>query len=89
MIDALDTALSFGVSARAIEATFDHFEADALAQTVVPNPRDTSAFLGFVNAWVELATVLNEPSRSMGQPDFYPLFCQPPQCASCTLFTAL
>jgi len=72
MIDALDTAVSFGVSARAIEATFDHFEADALAQTAPPNAADASAFLGFVNAWVELATVLNELSRSMGQPDFYP-----------------
>jgi hypothetical protein len=72
MIDALDTALSFGVGARAIESTFEHFDAQALS---IPSTPATSAaataFLAFVNAWVELATALNELSRSMGQPDFY------------------
>ena len=36
-----------------------------------------TAFLSFVNAWIELAGMLNELSRSMGQPDFYP-FVLPP-----------
>jgi hypothetical protein len=30
------------------------------------------AFLGLVNGWMELTGVLNELSRSMGVPDFYP-----------------
>ena len=29
-------------------------------------------FLDFLNTWVRLTSVLNELSRSMGQPDFYP-----------------
>jgi hypothetical protein len=70
MIDALDTALSFGVSARAIEATFEPFPREALAAGAGKPGAD--AFLVFVNAWVELATALNELSRSMGQPEFYP-----------------
>jgi hypothetical protein len=35
-----------------------------------------AAFLSFVNAWIELAGMLNELSRSMGQPDFYPSCCR-------------
>ena len=37
-----------------------------------------SNFLAFVNAWVELTSVLNELSRSMGQPDFYPFVLSGP-----------
>jgi hypothetical protein len=29
-------------------------------------------FLDFLNGWVRLTNVLNELSRSMGQPDYYP-----------------
>ena len=29
-------------------------------------------FLAFLNHWTRLTTMLNEMSRSMGQPDFYP-----------------
>ena len=29
-------------------------------------------FLDFINGWVLLTNVLNELSRSMGQPDYYP-----------------
>ncbi len=32
----------------------------------------------FLNAWFELAYVLNELSRSMGQPDFYPFVVSRP-----------
>jgi hypothetical protein len=76
MIDSLDTALSFGVSARAVDANFERFGPDALsnqatAGRAAPTAAST-AFLAFVNAWVELATALNELSRTMGQPDFYP-----------------
>ena len=37
-----------------------------------PEHTGGTAFLSFVNAWIELAGMLNELSRSMGQPDFYP-----------------
>ena len=36
------------------------------------------AFLGWVNAWVVLTTVLNETARSMGQPDIYPFVLSAP-----------
>ncbi len=72
MIDALDTALSFGVSARAVEETFEPFEPELLGDMPATDPQDAAAFLAFLNAWVELATALNELARSMGQPDFYP-----------------
>jgi hypothetical protein len=72
MLDGLDTALSFGVGAPAIEATFDRFTVDTLSETGRVDPLGGVAFVEFVNAWVELATALNELSRSMGQPDFYP-----------------
>jgi hypothetical protein len=72
MIDGLDTALSFGIGPRAIEATFDRFDLDVLADAARDNRNAAAGFLAFLNAWVELATALNELSRSMGQPDFYP-----------------
>lgn len=34
-------------------------------------------FLRLVNAWVELTALLNEMSRSMGVPDFYPFVLGP------------
>ena len=33
---------------------------------------DEVKFLDFINGWVLLTNVLNELSRSMGQPDYYP-----------------
>ena len=71
MIDSLDTALSFGVRARTGDVSFDHFRADVLSADG-SNARAGAAFLAFVNARIELTTALNEFSRSMGQPDFYP-----------------
>jgi hypothetical protein len=72
MIDALDTALSFGLGAHAIEATFEPFEIGTLGDCGAVDPNSSAAFRAFVNAWIELATALNELSRSMGQADFYP-----------------
>ena len=39
--------------------------------TTATRPRPMP-FLGWINAWVKLTTVLNETARSMGQPDVYP-----------------
>jgi hypothetical protein len=44
------------------------FQSDALYSPEDPAER----FLSFLNDWIELTAVLNELSRSMGQPDFYP-----------------
>ncbi|SDZ30784.1 putative zinc-binding metallopeptidase [Pseudomonas sp. NFIX28] len=74
MMDAVDTALGFGMSAREMDFDYQPFPLDALYD---PQHPGGPAFLSFINAWIELAGMLNELSRSMGQPDFYP-FVLPP-----------
>ncbi len=69
MIDTLDTALSFGLSAANVELEMELFGRDALYW---PDAADADQFLAIVNDWTRLTGVLNEMSRSMGQPDFYP-----------------
>ncbi|AZD07342.1 hypothetical protein C4K26_1929 [Pseudomonas chlororaphis] len=74
MMDAVDTALGFGMSAREMDFDYQPFPLDALYD---PQHPGGPAFLAFVNAWIELAGMLNELSRSMGQPDFYPFILPP------------
>lgn len=69
MVDTLDTALSFGLEADDLETGYEPFTPDCLYR---PQDPDAARFLSVVNAWTELTGVLNELSRSMGQPDFYP-----------------
>ncbi|BBH32294.1 putative zinc-binding metallopeptidase [Pseudomonas sp. St290] len=69
MMDAVDTALGFGMSAREMDIDYQPFPPETLYD---PEHAGGTAFLSFVNAWIELAGMLNELSRSMGQPDFYP-----------------
>jgi hypothetical protein len=69
MVDTVDTALSFGLDAEEVEIEVEPFGTDALWRADAPGADD---FLEFLNSWVELTNVLNELSRSMGQPDFYP-----------------
>jgi len=69
MADTADTAMSFGVDATNVELTSDLFTAADLWQ---PDHPDAATFLDFINGWVLLTNVLNELSRSMGQPDYYP-----------------
>ncbi len=69
MIDVVDTALSFGLDTAHVEIETEPFDAGALWRTEVPDATD---FLHFLNTWVQLTHMLNEMSRSMGQPDFYP-----------------
>ena len=69
MADTADTAMSFGVDATLVELASDLFEAADLWQ---PEHPDAMKFLDFLNGWVRLTNVLNELSRSMGQPDYYP-----------------
>ena len=69
MRDAIDTALSFGLAVESIQLEFTPFSLDALYQ---PDHPEAQQFLDFLNKWTWLTTMLNEMSRSMGQPDFYP-----------------
>ncbi len=69
MADTADTALSFGIDARHVELAGDLFQMSDLWQ---PDHPGAEPFLDFLNGWVRLTNVLNELSRSMGQPDYYP-----------------
>jgi hypothetical protein len=69
MRDTVDTALSFGLSTDSAQLEFTPFTLDALYQ---PDHPAAQIFLDFLNQWTQLTTLLNEMSRSMGQPDFYP-----------------
>lgn len=69
MRDTIDTALSFGLKTDTPHLEFTPFTIDALYQPDHPEARH---FLDFLNDWTRLTTMLNEMSRSMGQPDFYP-----------------
>jgi len=69
MVDTLDTALSFGLEGGDVEIEIEPYGDDALDAAGDPGaPR----FLGLVNAWLQITALMNELSRSMGQPDFYP-----------------
>jgi len=57
------------MSAREMDLDYQPF---ALTTLYDPEHPGGPAFLSFVNAWIELAGMLNELSRAMGQPDFYP-----------------
>jgi len=78
MLDVLDTAFSFGLDTRKLEIEIEPFSLDALFR---PDDRGAKRFLSFVNAWIELSAVLNELSRSMGQPDLYPFALPRPAVA--------
>lgn len=69
MRDTVDTAWSFGLSAKKMRLEFTPFAIDALYRPKHPKAK---RFLAFLNDWTRLTTMLNEMSRSMGQPDFYP-----------------
>ena len=78
MLDTLDTAFSFGLDIRELEMDIEPFDRDALFR---PNDPGAKRFLSFLNAWIELSAVLNELSRSMGQPDLYPFALPRPAVA--------
>lgn len=69
MRDTVDTALSFGLVSDRAHLEFTPFAREALYQ---PGHPEAQSFLDFLNHWTQLTTLLNEMSRSMGQPDFYP-----------------
>ena len=65
----LQTVASFSLDTSATPFRITPFEIDALYD---PTLASAEHFLGWINAWVKLTTVLNETARSMGQPDVYP-----------------
>ena len=69
MCDTLDTAASYGLTVNARLLEFTPFQLDALYD---PQEPAATTFLTFLNEWTGLTVLLNEMSRSMGQPDFYP-----------------
>jgi hypothetical protein len=69
IIDSLDTALAHGLDADDLELDIRPFTHDDLYD---PDDPDADRVLLFLNAWIELVTVLNEMARSLGHPDFYP-----------------
>jgi hypothetical protein len=69
MADTIDTAVSMGVDASTVEIEIEPYTSAELWNPEHPN---AAAFLEFLNSWVLLTQALNELTRSMGQPDFYP-----------------
>lgn len=76
LVDTVETALSYGLSADDVEMPIHPFGRDAL-----DSDDDAPRFLRLLNGWLELTAVLNELSRSMGQPDFYPFVLSRPAVA--------
>lgn len=72
MLDALDTAISCGLSGDPVEIEVERYGVDALDDPGAADQPGGAEFLRLVNGWLELTAVLNEFSRSMGQADFYP-----------------
>ena len=78
LVDTMNTALAFGLNAEDVEVDTEPFGSDALYD---PQHPGAGQFLYFINAWVDLVTILNELSRSMGQRDFYPFVMSRPVVA--------
>jgi len=65
IVDTLEIVISFRLDIDSVDMPFDDFGPDVLVQPDRP-------FLNYLNAWTRFTAVLNEFSRSMGLPDFYP-----------------
>ncbi len=70
MVDTADTAASFGIDLTQIGLETEPFDAGVLWKADIGE--EGPPFLTLINDWVGLTAVMNEMSRSMGQPDFYP-----------------
>lgn len=75
VIDGLDTAMGFGLRGEDVETAVEPYTVDDLYDPKAP---DAQRVVLLLNSWVQLATVLNELSRSMGQHDFYPFVMSRP-----------
>jgi hypothetical protein len=70
LVDTLDTARSFGLHGERVELNYERFDTRLLADA--DDDADAQRFIALLGDWMELTGVLNELSRSMGLPDFYP-----------------
>ncbi len=70
----LETVASYRLDVSAVALKITPFGPDTLYQPDAAG----EAFLGWINAWVVLTTVMNETARSMGQPDIYPFVLNAP-----------
>jgi hypothetical protein len=66
----LETVASYRLDTSSVAVNVTPFGPEALSPCL--DQASGAAFLGWINAWVVLTTVLNETARSMGQPDTYP-----------------
>ncbi len=86
MGDTLDTARSFGIDGAAVELNYEPYGLDVALAAGLPDddgkPTHDSDFAALLNGWMELTGVLNELSRSMGVPDFYPFVLSAPAARS-------
>jgi hypothetical protein len=78
MADTLATAMSFGIDPRLLDLEIEPFPREALYQ---PEEPEAERFLNFFNAWIGLTAVMNEMSKGMGLPDFYPFTVPKPVVA--------
>lgn len=69
VMDSLHTAVGFGFTGANVVSESEPYVLEDLYDPADPGG---PLLLAQVNAWLALITVLNEMSRSMGQPDFYP-----------------
>jgi hypothetical protein len=69
MADTVDTAVSFGIDAGTVDIETEPYTLQDLWREDLAN---AEGFLEFLNSWLVLTQALNELTRSMGQPDYYP-----------------
>ena len=62
-------AIAHGLDPTDLEMGIEPFTRKDLYDPDEPN---ADRMLFFLNSWIEMITVLNEMSRSLGHPDFYP-----------------
>ncbi|MCC7374548.1 MAG: putative zinc-binding peptidase [Verrucomicrobiales bacterium] len=72
----LETVQTYGLNTAKVPIQIEPFGLEALGESA--DFADAEDFLRWINAWVVLTTVLNEVSRSMGQPDLYPFVLNGP-----------
>ena len=76
-IEIAGKQLVFGIRGDRVELACEPFGPSALSES--SNGEVTDArFLQWLNHWLNLTVVLNEMSRSMGVPDFYPFVLSQP-----------
>jgi hypothetical protein len=67
--DTFDTALSFGIQARAQDRRAQPFARDDLWH---PDDPGAERFLDLLHSWIGITAVMNEMSAAMGHQDYYP-----------------